>query len=73
MTTVEVRCPAGLRKLLMKLSLGEESGQMVRGNLMELSCNDCSRAASRAHRRPMRVLHHFNFLGELVTTATEPR
>ncbi len=72
--TVEVRCPVGPRQLLIKLRLGEESGRRVDpGNLMELSCNDCSRRLSRERNESLRVLHQFNFAGELVRTVAEFR
>lgn len=72
--TVDVRCPVGPRQLFVKLKLGEEFGQVVQpGNLMEFTCSDCARRLSREQRRPLRVLHQFNFIGELVQTTVEER
>lgn len=73
MSTVEVRCPVGPRKLFTKLKLGEEFGSYVQpGNLIEFSCGDCARRLSRDSNVQLRVFHRFNFVGELVETTTTP-
>ncbi len=68
MTTVEVRCPVGPRKLFTKLKLGEEFANFLPGNLIEFTCSDCARRIGRERRVKVRVFHSFNFVGELVNT-----
>jgi hypothetical protein len=66
---IEVRCPAdpiGPGRLFAKLLKGDTPPVMVEGNLMEFACEDCRRVVGRSKFR--RVLHRFNFLGELVET-----
>ena len=68
---VEVRCPVGPQRLFSKLRLGQIEGRYIQpGNLIEFACSDCSRQLSRADGAPVRVLHRYNFLGELVETLT---
>ncbi len=73
MSTVEVRCPVGPRKLFTKLKLGEEFGGYVPGdgNLIEFTCRDCAKTIQRQTGDPCRVYHRFNFFGELVQTNVE--
>ena len=69
-TVVEVRCPVGPRRLFTRLQLGQESARyLAPGNLIEFTCGDCARRLSRQLGRRVRVLHRFNFLGELIDTA----
>ena len=70
--TVEVRCPVGPRRLFTKLRLGQESGRYIHpANLIEFSCQDCARRLSRERGVRLRVLHRYDFAGELVeSTAT---
>jgi hypothetical protein len=66
---IEVRCPAdpiGPGRLFAKLLKGDTAPVMVEGNLLQISCEDCRRVVGRS--KVKRVLHNFNFLGELVTT-----
>lgn len=71
MGTVEVRCPVGPQRLLSKLRLSGEKPTYVEGNLIEFACDDCKRNLRRRGQTVSRVLHRYNFLGELVETATE--
>lgn len=71
MTEVEVRCPVGPRKLFTKLKLGEEFAQYLPNNLIEFSCQDCSRRISRDRQGRVRVFHSFNFIGELINTRVQ--
>ncbi len=67
--TVEIRCPAGPRKLFTKLRLGEIEARYIHpANLIEFTCYDCSRAILREQRRKVRVCHRYDFAGELVET-----
>jgi hypothetical protein len=76
---VEVRCPVGYPRadgtchpgrLLMKIRQAGERPQYVHpDNLIELYCDDCTRALRRAGRRGVRrVLHRYDFVGELIET-----
>lgn len=71
MTTVEVRCPVGPKKLFTKLKLGEESATYLPNNLIEFTCGDCARRIGRETGVPFRVFHRFNFIGELIETHVE--
>lgn len=68
---VEIRCPVGPRRLFAKL---RQEGQKPRidpeDNLFEVSCSDCTRAQRRLDSSVVRVLHRFNFLGQLVSSET---
>lgn len=68
MTTVEVRCPVGPRKLFTKLKLGEEFASYLPNNLIEFTCSDCAKQIGRERQTRVRVFHCFNFIGELVST-----
>lgn len=74
METVEVRCPVGPRRLFAKFRLeGGVSPHITEDNLVEFACADCRKAVQEKRRtRITRVLHRYNFLGELVTTVVEP-
>ncbi len=70
---VDVRCPVGPQRLFTKLKLGQESGGYVHPeNLIEFTCGDCRRRISREQGRKVRVLHRFDFAGDLVSTQVEP-
>lgn len=77
-TEIEVRCPVGPRNLLMKVRRDPEAVErMTDGNLLELSCRDCTRKARKAMASAglstnFRVLHRFDFLGELIESVQEP-
>ncbi len=68
MEIVEIRCPSDLRRLFMKLRISGEQPKYVAGNLLEIACSDCKRELRKQGVVASRVLHYFNFLGELVTT-----
>lgn len=81
-TTVsrEIRCPLGPRKLLAKMRLQDDPEAVKRmvmpDNLLELSCRDCTKKARRdavesGLEPPLRVLHRYDVLGELVETVEE--
>lgn len=68
MSEVEIRCPENFSRLFVKMKLAGESPTYVEGNLMEFACDDCKRMHRRAGDAVLRVLHRYNFLGELVET-----
>lgn len=69
---VEVRCPSEFGRLLLKISVSDDPPVLVTGNLMEIACPACRRVLQRQGIVVSRVLHRYNFLGELVETVTEP-
>ena len=71
MDHVEIRCPVGPKRLLAKLRLAGQHPIFTEGNLMEFACDDCKRSLRKSGRQVTRVLHRYNFLGELVENAIE--
>ncbi len=72
MSTVEVRCPIGPKKLFTKLKLGEEFATILPGsNLIEFTCRDCAKRMARETGQSVRVFHRFNFFGELIETTAQ--
>jgi hypothetical protein len=69
---VDVRCPANLRRLFMKLQLAGARPVYTEGNLLEIACADCRRELRRHGVEVAQVLHYYNFLGELITTEQVP-
>lgn len=72
-TRVELRCPNLPKRLLgvMRIS-NEEQPKIVEGNLLELACRDCRTVVEVDQgRKPKRVLHHFNVIGDLVASLVE--
>jgi len=73
---VDLRCPVGslhgecgAGNLLARLRLsGERPSYVHPDNLIEMSCPHCRAALRRRGRMIRRVLHRYNFLGELVET-----
>lgn len=75
---VSVRCPYGVArddgtcnpgKLLLKISLsGERPAYVHPDNLIELYCEDCTRRARRSRPGVRRILHRYDFVGELIET-----
>lgn len=73
---IDVRCPAGPPrgdgtcdpgKLLLRIRQNGEQPTMVQpNNLMELSCDDCTRKMRRRGRAVKRVLHRYDFSGTLI-------
>lgn len=76
--TVDVRCPVGMPgpdgtcrpgKLLLKLRQAGGQPQYVHpDNLIELPCDDCRKRLRKSGREVRRVLHRYNFIGELIET-----
>lgn len=70
MTSVELRCPVGAKKLLGKV-LREGGQPVMQDNLLELACKDCAKNAREFDMTVRRVLHRFNAIGELVESVVE--
>lgn len=71
---VDIRCPVGPKRLLAKMrSDGQAPGFDPDANVVEFSCSDCARALRRSGRDVGRVLHRYNFLGDLVESVTQGR
>ena len=64
--SVELRCPTGPRRLLAKTVVKGERPTIVEGNLVELSCTDCTKRLRGEGREVVRVLHRFSLDGALV-------
>jgi hypothetical protein len=71
MSTVEVRCPVGPKKLFTKLKLGEEFAKYLPDGLIEFTCTDCAKAFRRKTNHFFRIFHSYNFVGELISTRGE--
>ena len=75
---VDLRCPSDLPgrdgechpgRLLARLqAAGERPSWVHPDNLIELACADCRVRLRKSGRRAARVLHRFDFSGELVET-----
>lgn len=64
---VEVRCPVGPRRLFAKFRLsGGTSPHVTNDNLVEFACSDCRKDLARRDPKVVRVLHRYNFFGELI-------
>lgn len=68
MPTIDIRCPEGPRKLLMKLQINGERPTFTEGNLIELSCDHCKATLRRGRMKVTRVLHRYDLSGELIET-----
>lgn len=68
MPTIDIRCPEGPKKLLMKLQINGERPTYTDGNLIELSCDHCKSTLRKQGLRLSRVLHRFDLAGELIET-----
>jgi len=68
MSSVDLRCPVGPRRLLAILRQEGKKPVYLEDNTVEFACSDCARAARREGRDVLRVLHRYNFIGELVDT-----
>jgi hypothetical protein len=69
---IEIRCPNGVRGLLAKLkSNGEKPKYVANGMLVEFACYDCKNRLRKRGQLVRRVLHQYNFLGDLVATVIE--
>lgn len=67
---VDLRCPVGPKQLLGKTRLGDPA-VVNDDNLIELACRDCARNARQFDPSVKRVVHCFNFAGDLVFSLTE--
>lgn len=68
---VELRCPQGPKQLLLKLRTTGETAHITSDNLMEIACRDCARKAREFDPAVRRVLHRFDFTGELIESVIE--
>lgn len=69
---IEVRCPVGPRRLFAKFRLeGGVSPHVTDDNLVEFACSDCKKEISKRRSGVRRVLHRYNFFGELVESVVE--
>lgn len=69
---IEVRCPVGPRRLFAKFRLeGGTQPHITDDNLVEFACSDCKKEAVKDDPTVKRVLHRYNFFGELVESVAE--
>ena len=68
---VELRCPIGPKALLMEIRSEGELPVVSQDNLLELACRSCARSARHTDPAVRRVLHRFNFMGQLVESEVE--
>lgn len=68
MKTVEVRCPAGPKRLFSKLRFTGGEIHYTEDNLLEFACADCKRTLRKTDPTIERVLHQYDFLGTLIRT-----
>ena len=68
---VELRCPNGPKQLLLKLRTTGEKAHVTEENLLEIACRDCARKAREFDPDVRRVLHRFDFAGELIQSVVE--
>jgi len=69
--SIEIRCPNGPKRLFSKLRVGDEPIHVTVDNLIEFACSDCKRTLRREGFEVDRVLHQYNFLGQLIDTFIE--
>jgi hypothetical protein len=74
-TVVDVKCPIGPRELLSRIKVDPDAPKpyVNDSNLMCLKCSFCTRTARKQDPRILRVIHEFNFIGELVDSTIEYR
>jgi len=75
---VDVRCPVSMPrpdgtchpgKLLLKIrTSGGRPAYVHPDNLIELYCEDCTRRLRKIRTGVLRVLHRYDFLGQLIET-----
>ncbi len=66
---VELRCPSGPRRLFALMRQhGEKPSYVHPENWVEFACYDCRRELERQGQHVRRVLHRFDFSGELMET-----
>lgn len=74
---VDVKCPVGPRELLERLTFKRDPEEfrpfVDNDNLMNLKCSFCTRQARKSDPSVLRIIHQYNFIGELVTSSVEYR
>lgn len=71
---VDIRCPVGPKRLLAKMrNAGIPPSFDPDANVVEFSCSDCARALRKTGRDVGRVLHRYNFVGDLVESVIQDR
>ena len=71
---VDIRCPVGPKRLLARMrSDGTPPNFDPDANVVEFSCSDCARTLRKAGKDVGRVLHRYNFIGELVESVVQSR
>ncbi len=73
MPRVDLRCPEDPRRLLTRLLLNGDKPSYVEGNLIELACYECKAQYRRQGNPVARVLHRYDFVGDLIETVVEER
>jgi hypothetical protein len=68
MGSVQLRCPTGPGRLLAILRQNGERPRYLDDNTVEFACSDCARDLRKQGYEIARVLHRFNFAGDLVET-----
>lgn len=68
MTTIEMRCPVGPKRLFAKLQKNGEEPIFTDDNLIEFACSDCRKDLRRWIPDIALVLHRYDFRGELIET-----
>ena len=69
---VEIRCPVGPQRLFAKFRLeGGVSPHVTQDNLVEFACSDCKKALRDKGVPVSRVLHRYDFFGELIESVRE--
>lgn len=61
---VELRCPVERQRMFGKMRSLPRGSQIVAGNLVEFSCDRCSRSGEEGWR----TVHRYDFTGELIET-----
>jgi hypothetical protein len=67
-TMVEFRCDKNPLKMFGRLITSGERPKVTNDNLMEFQCQACRTTYGRSGKKPRRVLHRFNIVGDLVET-----
>lgn len=71
---MDIRCPVGPKRLLARMRQeGHQPGFDPDANVVEFACSDCARGLRKAGRDVERVLHRYNFIGDLVESVIVDR
>lgn len=65
---VEIRCPNNPSRLFAILIENGSTPKITSNNVFEIACPDCARIRRRAGTPVYRILHRYDFSGELVET-----